>query len=67
MAGLRRWLGSRAQRMGLAFRVGVGAAALTACNAISNNQDTPPSDIFDKVRGVDMLPRYPQQRKRWLR
>jgi general secretion pathway protein D len=44
---------------GLAFAT---VALLAACGAITNgNQDTPASDIFDKVRGMDLLPRYPQQ------
>jgi general secretion pathway protein D len=61
MRGFVRWLGG-GRNGRAAAGIAVGAAALlAACNVISNNPDTPPSDIFDKVRGVDVLPRVPQQ------
>src|SRR5436309_4889468 len=38
------------------------AALIAACNVVSNSQDPPSqTDVFDKVRGVDLLPRFPQQ------
>lgn len=36
------------------------AGLLAACNAISNIDERPPDNIFDKVRGADLLPRFPQ-------
>jgi len=58
MRGLGRWFGSGRSGWALACLV-AGAAALTACNVTSNNEEAP-SGVFDKVRGMDLLPRFPQ-------
>src|SRR5258707_15088550 len=59
MRGLRRRFGSGRSGWALVC-LAVGAAALTACNAISNSEDTPPAGVFDKIRGMDLLPRFPE-------
>src|SRR6266571_1403584 len=60
---MRRILRGARSRSGAAFVSLLAVAALVAaCNVVSNSQDPPTqTDVFDKVRGVDLLPRFPQQ------
>ena len=39
----------------------VAAAAVAACNVISGDEGRRAPDVFDKIRAIDLLPRFPQQ------
>jgi len=39
----------------------VAAGAVAACNAITGDDSKRGPDVFDKVRAIDLLPRFPQQ------
>ena len=59
MSGRRA--GSRVVRGGLiAACIGI-AAVVAACNVLSNDDAQRGPDVFDKVRAIDLLPRFPQQ------
>ncbi len=52
---------SRVVRGGfLAACIGI-AAGVAACNVLSNDDAQRGPDVFDKVRSIDLLPRFPQQ------
>jgi general secretion pathway protein D len=44
-----------------AILVCVAALAVAACNAITGEDGKRAPDVFDKVRAIDLLPRFPQQ------
>src|SRR3954470_250343 len=57
-------------RKALAFSaLALAIALLASCNAITNNPDAPRAapDLFDKLRQVDLLPRYQQEGQRETR
>jgi general secretion pathway protein D len=39
----------------------VAAIAVAACNAITGEDGKRAPDVFDKIRAIDLLPRFPQQ------
>jgi general secretion pathway protein D len=39
----------------------VAAVAVAACNAITGEDGKRAPDVFDKIRAIDLLPRFPQQ------
>ena len=46
----------------LALPIAVFAGLLAACNVTSiTGEDTREPDVFDKVRSIDLLPRFPTQ------
>lgn len=63
MRGVVRWFKVMRRGWAVAGVAFATVALLAACGAITNNgnKDAPASDIFDKIRGTDLLPRYPQQ------
>ncbi|QFI76066.1 type II secretion system secretin GspD [Bradyrhizobium betae] len=50
-------------RIGLVVQCAVVCVLLGSCNTVSGiaDADTKDPDVFDKVRSVDLLPRYPNQ------
>ncbi|MEA2928645.1 MAG: ral secretion pathway protein, partial [Hyphomicrobiales bacterium] len=44
-----------------AILICVAAGAVAACNAITGDDGKRAPDVFDKVRAIDLLPRFPQQ------
>ena len=50
-------------RIGLVLQCAVFCVLLGSCNTVSGiaDADTKDPDVFDKVRSVDLLPRYPNQ------
>jgi general secretion pathway protein D len=48
------------RRILLAFLFIAAAGLLAACNALTTGQEDAGPDVFDKVRSMDLLPRYPQ-------
>lgn len=57
-------MGRTARRIGLFAQWGLFCALLAACNTITgvaDRDDTQDPDVFDKVRSIDLLPRYPNQ------
>ncbi|UCF54277.1 MAG: type II secretion system secretin GspD [Bradyrhizobium sp.] len=50
-------------RIGLVVKCAVICVLLGSCNTVSGiaDADTKDPDVFDKVRSVDLLPRYPNQ------
>jgi general secretion pathway protein D len=44
----------------LAFSFAAAVGLLAACNAITTGQEETGPDVLDKVRSMDLLPRYPQ-------
>ena len=63
MRGAVRWFKVMRRGWAVAGVAFATVALLAACGAITGNgnKDNPASDIFDKIRGTDLLPRYPQQ------
>ena len=57
-------MGRTARRIGLFAQWGMVCALLASCNTISSiadKGDAQDPDVFDKVRSIDLLPRYPSQ------
>lgn len=57
-------MGRTARRIGLFAQWGMVCALLAACNTIASVADKGDSqdpDVFEKVRSIDLLPRYPNQ------
>ncbi len=57
-------MGRTARRIGLFAQWGAVCALLAACNTITgvaDRGDTQDPDVFEKVRSIDLLPRYPNQ------
>ncbi|OAF15862.1 type II secretion system protein GspD [Bradyrhizobium centrolobii] len=50
-------------RIGLVVQCAVICALLGSCNTVSGiaDADTKDPDVFDKVRSIDLMPRYPNQ------
>lgn len=56
-------MGRTTRRIGLFVQWASFCALLAACNTISSvaDKDNQDPDVFDKVRSIDLLPRYPNQ------
>ena len=57
-------MGRTARRIGLFAQWAVFCTLLASCNTITGvaeRDDTQDPDVFDKVRSIDLLPRYPNQ------